>query len=108
MPEYRHNVSGFRLRDIGNVQHQLIHADLAENIGRFTVQQHFSPSRERTVVPVGITDRDGGNPHGAIRNKVSAVAYRASGRNLLDHGYDGFQLHQRFDRQYILKVAAGR
>ena len=91
-----------RLRDIGHIQHQLIHAHPPDDRRPPAMQQHLGAVAEGTGIAVGIADGYGGDAAGGRGGVHPSVAYRGTGGDLLDHGNDGIKRHGRADIQKIL------
>ena len=92
LSQYRHrqiiskddSLVPFLAINIRHINHAYIHADIA-NIGRLLpVHQAISvPVAQMPVQPVGISDRDSGNPRVAVQDSFPAITYSLIRRNIM-------------------------
>jgi len=94
-------------RHLAHIRHELIHADAPQNATALPVNQDLSLVTERARITVPVTDRHRGNPHGALRDKSSAVADGSADRQLFDIGHGAVQGQNRFQSQRMLHFRRG-
>ena len=83
------------LRDIGHIDHALIHADASQNRCAVSMNQDITLSREISRIAIAVSGANRRDPHRTIRHKGSAVADRRARLHFLNIGNKAADLHRR-------------
>ncbi len=70
-------VSSAASRDIGHIDHALIHADASQNRCAVSMNQDITLSREISRIAIAVSGANRRDPRRTVRHKGSAVADRA-------------------------------
>ena len=85
-----HHVPWPGLRDMGHVDDELVHAEIADDMGAAAPDQGGQfPARQAPGQAVGVADGDRGGAHRGVRPEAPPVAHRFAGLQITDRGDAG-------------------
>ena len=100
-------VAGLAIGEGGDVGHDLVHGDAAEERAAGVADEDFGfVSGEGAGVAVAVADADGGNAGGSVEDGGASVGNALAGREVTDEGDAGLEGHD--GTKFLLKCGEGR
>ena len=103
-----HHVPWPGLGDMGHVDDELVHAEIADDMGAAAPDQGGQfPARQAPGQAVGVADGDSGGAHRGVRSEAPPVAHRLAGLQLPDRGDAGAERKDRPKRHAPQELCVG-
>ena len=86
--EYHHFIAYLYIRYIRNINHTLVHTDIADHFGSLAVNENFRFAGQKAGIAVSIADRNGCNDSLAVGNIFMTVAYAVEDPKIIGSEYE--------------------